>query len=124
MSADMDPIDAELAKIKSAEKKEAVAGRILSKLEGLGDRIDMLRSAGVGVSVVLSVTADEPYETVEIGKSDWRQTLRVPCGMEITDRNTYIEARVIGAAKAFAAALRELPPPEPKEPKPKKGEQA
>jgi len=119
MAPDVDPIDAELAKIKDAGKKEAVAGRILSKLEGLSDRIDMLRSAGVGVSVVLSVTADEPYETVEIGKSDWRQTLRIPSDMEIGDRNQYIEERAIGAAKAYAAALANIPAPEPKG---KKGE--
>ncbi|MCE5255142.1 MAG: hypothetical protein LLG45_13230 [Actinomycetia bacterium] len=85
-----------------------------------------LIAEGAQVQVTVHYAEDRPVEDVElvdIGKSDWRQSLRVPRSLSIEDRNKYIRERAVGAAQAFADALAAANGPctEAKANKPAKG---
>lgn len=121
-TAEMDRLVREAELEQELQRKALVAEKAQATLKGLDLTIRELKASGVGVQIVLNVSADEIMEKVEIGKSDWRRTLFVPNHWSMDVKNQYIEDAATGAARAFAAAMRELPTPEPKEPKPKKGD--
>lgn len=95
------PIVADVASVK-VEVKES------DKMAETLQLVRALIAEGAQVQVTVHYAEDRPVEdveSVEIGKSDWRQVLRVPRSLSLDDRNKYIRDRAVGAAEAFAAAL-------------------
>lgn len=113
-TGEIDRLAAEAELEEERRKQAALAEKAQAKIDELSSTLIWLKGQGVEVKLILNATTDEVYETVEIGKSDWRRTLRIPVGWPMEAKNAYIEDAATGAARAFAAAMRELPEPAPK----------
>jgi hypothetical protein len=95
---------AEVAKVKVELKENEKVSWALATVKALHE--EGVKDIQAVLHLSESQAPVEDVELVDIGKSDWRQALRVPRSLSLEDRNKYIRDRAVGAASGYAEALK------------------